>query len=398
MATEAALARALTRHSPPAPDSVLTGLAAALLGVGLVMVASASLPTTAAGGLHDFLRQLVFALAGVGVAVLLYGMPLAVLERLRYPALVLAFILLLAVFIPGLGRSANGSARWLGFGPLTLQASEPARVLVLIYIAGYAVSHREALARSFWGLAKPVAVISLVGLLLLAEPDFGGTIVLFVTALGVLFFAGARKRDTAVLCLVFGGAAVALAVSSPYRLERLTAFLNPWAVQEGSGFQLTQALIAVGHGGAFGTGLGESVEKLFYLPEAQSDFLFSVLAEELGLAGVATVVALYLAFTLRAIWIARRAVDNGRAFAGNVAFALGLLLGVQAFVNIGVNLGVLPTKGLTLPLMSAGGSSLVVDLAACGLLLRAAREALSPGNRAAQDGARPARRRSRAGR
>lgn len=376
MGTEAvALQHGAAARTLPAPDAWLSGLALALLGIGLVMVASASLPTTAAaGGMQDFLRQMIFALLGLGVAVLCYGMPLEWLARLRYPALALAFVLLVAVFIPGLGHSVNGSARWLGVGPLTLQASEPARILVLIYIAGYAVTYQEELARSFWALAKPVAVIGAVGLLLLAEPDFGGTIVLFVTALGVLFFAGARKRDTFVLAVIFGGAAVALALSSPYRLERLTTFLNPWATQQSGGFQLTQALIAVGHGGAFGTGLGESVEKLFYLPEAQSDFLFSVLAEELGLAGVVVVIALYLAFTLRSFAIARRAADAGQFFTANLAFALGLLLGVQAFVNIGVNLGVLPTKGLTLPLMSAGGSSLVVDLAACGLLLRAARE------------------------
>ncbi|MGH8426835.1 MAG: putative lipid II flippase FtsW [Gammaproteobacteria bacterium] len=378
MTTEAALgARSAPRHAPPAPDALLCGLIFALLGIGLVMVASTALPTTsAAGGVDDFVRQFVFALIGIAVAAVLYGTPLVYLERLRYPALILALLLLVAVYIPGLGHSVNGSARWLDLGPFTLQASEPARILVLIYIAGYALVHREGLAQSFWNLAKPVGVVALVALMLLAEPDFGGTIVLFITALGMLFFAGARKRDTFVLLLLFGGAAIVLAVSSSYRLERLTTFLNPWAVQQGSGFQLTQALLAVGHGGIFGAGLGQSVEKLFYLPEAQSDFIFSVLAEELGLLGVVTVIALYLALTLRALTIARRAADAGLTFAGNFAFGLGLLLGVQAFVNIGVNLGVLPTKGLTLPLMSAGGSSLIVDLAVCGLLLRAARETL----------------------
>ncbi|MDN5864194.1 MAG: putative lipid II flippase FtsW [Gammaproteobacteria bacterium] len=377
MATEATLNRStLARRAPPRPDLVLVGLIAALLGIGLVMVASAPLPTADGSvSLSGFYHQAVCALLGLVVAVVLYGTPLEVIERLRYPLLAAAFILLAAVLIPGIGHAINGSARWLSLGPLTVQASEPARVMVLIYVAGYGVSHREGLTQSFWGLAKPVAVVALAGLLLLAEPDFGGTIVLLVTALGVLFFAGARKRDTVVLAILFGGAAIALAFAEPYRLERLSAFLNPWATARTTGFQLVQALIAAGHGGLFGVGLGESVEKLLYLPEAQSDFLFSVLAEELGLAGVTIVIGLYLAFVLRAFAIARRAASAGHGFAANLAFAVGLFLGVQAFVNMGVNLGVLPTKGLTLPLMSAGGSSLVVILASCGLLMRAAREA-----------------------
>lgn len=377
MSTEATLNRStLARRAPPRPDMVLLGLIAALLGIGLVMVASATLPS-ADGSISPagFFHQALCALLGLAAAVVLYGTPLEVIERLRYPLLAAAFVLLAVVLIPAIGHSVNGSARWLSLGPLTLQASEPARVLVLIYIAGYGVSHREGLEETFWGLVKPVIVVALAGLLLLAEPDFGGTIVLFVTALGVLFFAGARKRDTMVLAIVFGGAAIALAFAEPYRLERLTAFVNPWATARTSGFQLVQALIAAGHGGLFGVGLGESVEKLLYLPEAQSDFLFSVLAEELGLAGVVVVVGLYLAFVLRAFSIARRAAGAGHGFAANIAFAVGLFVGVQAFVNMGVNLGVLPTKGLTLPLMSAGGSSLVTTLAACGLLMRAAREA-----------------------
>lgn len=364
-----------THHAPGEIDGVLLGTLFALLGIGLIMVASTSLTVLGAGGgWHDILHQLIYAMLGLSAAAVIYAMPLEIFERLRYVALGLALLLLAAVLVPGVGHSINGSARWLGFGPFTLQASEPARLLVLVYVAGYAVQHRESLSRSFMGLIRPVAMVALVGLMLIAEPDFGGTIVLFVTAIGVLFFAGARKRDTFILGLLFGGAAIALAITSPYRLERLTAFVNPWASAQGSGFQLTQALIAVGHGGVFGVGLGQSIEKLSWLPEAQSDFLFSVLAEELGLVGVLSVIVLYLIFTLRALKIARRALAANLPFAANLAFAVGLLLGVQAFVNIGVNLGVLPTKGLTLPFMSAGGSSLVVDLAACGLLLRAARE------------------------
>ncbi len=381
MSSETAITTPRRRLAPAASrvegqvDGVLLGTLLALLGIGLIMVASTSLTVLGSGGgWHDWMHQLSYAVLGGIAAVVLYNTPLELFERLRYVALGLALLLLAAVLVPGVGHSINGSARWLGFGPFTLQASEPARVLVLVYVAGYAVQHQESLSRSFLGLIRPVAMVALVGLMLIAEPDFGGTIVLFITAIGVLFFAGARKRDTLILGLLFGGAAIALAVSSPYRLERLTAFVNPWASAQGSGFQLTQALIAVGHGGVFGVGLGQSVEKLAWLPEAQSDFLFSVLAEELGLIGVFSVILLYLVFTLRTLKIARRALAANLPFAANLAFAIGLLLGVQAFVNIGVNLGVLPTKGLTLPFMSAGGSSLVVDLAACGLLLRAVRE------------------------
>ncbi|MGH8273758.1 MAG: putative lipid II flippase FtsW [Gammaproteobacteria bacterium] len=381
------------RHAPERPDAPLVALVFALLGIGLVMVASATIPSAnGSTGLGEFAHQAVYALIGLVCAGILYTIPLEFIERLRYPLLAVAFALLAAVLIPGLGHSLNGSARWLAIGPFTFQASEPARILILIYVAGYGVSHREGLTHSFWGLAKPVGVVALAGLALLVEPDFGGTIVLFITALGVLYFAGARKRDTVVLALVFGGAAIALAFAEPYRLERLSAFINPWATAQTSGFQLTQALISTGHGGLFGVGLGEGVGKLLYLPEAQSDFIFSVLAEELGLAGVTVVILLYLGFVLRTFTIARRAAAAGADFAANLAFALGLLLGVEAFVNIGVNLGVLPTKGLTLPFMSAGGSSLVVDIAACGLLLRAARETRI----AAAQGAAPARPRRRA--
>lgn len=394
MSTEATLNRStLARHAPPRPDLVLVGLIATLLGIGLVMVGSATFPTADGSvSFSGFYHQAACALLGLIVATVLYGTPLEIIERLRYPLLAVAFVLLAAVLIPGIGHAINGSARWLAVGPLTLQASEPARVLVLIYVAGYGVSHREGLTQSFWGLGKPIAVVALAGLLLLAEPDFGGTIVLFITVLGVLFFAGARKRDTVVLVILFGGAALALAFAEPYRLERLSAFINPWATAQTTGFQLVQALIAAGHGGLFGVGLGESVEKLLYLPEAQSDFLFSVLAEELGLAGVAIVIGLYLTFVLRAFTIARRAVSAGHGFAANLAFAIGLFLGVQAFVNMGVNLGVLPTKGLTLPFMSAGGSSLVVVLAACGLLMRAARETEAAGEKDAATKSRRARR------
>lgn len=365
------------RQLLPKPDPILAGVALALAGLGLVMVASASISISAhATGrpFGEFERQAIFAILGLIVASCVYALPLKIWMRLRYPALLVALLLLLIVLVPGIGKNLNGSARWISLGPLSLQASEPARLLLLIYVAAYATRYRKELTSSFKSFLRPILMIALAGLLLLAEPDFGGTLVLFATTLATLFYAGARKRDVALLFVVVGLAATVLAVTSPYRLARLTTFLNPWADPYTSGFQLTQALIAVGRGGVFGVGLGESVQKLFYLPEAQSDFLFSVLSEELGLVGVLAVIGLYLTFTLRAFVIARRALLNRQQFAAYLTFALGLLIGVQAFVNIGVNFGVLPTKGLTLPLMSAGGSSLVVDMVAVALVLRAAYE------------------------
>ena len=252
MSSDTAIAAPRRRLTPAASrvegqvDGVLLGTLCALLGIGLVMGASTSLTVLGSGGgWHDWLHQTSYAVLGGVAAIVLYNTPLELFQRLRYVALGVALLLLAAVLVPGVGHSINGSARWLGFGPFTLQASEPARVLVLMYVAGYAVQHQESLSRSFFGLIRPVAMVALVGLMLIAEPDFGGTIVLFITAIGVLFFAGARKRDTLILGLLFGGAAIALAITSPYRLERLTAFVNHWASTDGAGFHMTQARIAL---------------------------------------------------------------------------------------------------------------------------------------------------------
>ncbi len=359
------------------PDPILTGIALTILIFGLIMVASASvsLADQQTGNAFYYLeRQLVFALVGVGAAFFAYQIPLALWQRSGFLLLLFGLLLLLAVLVPGVGTRVNGSMRWIVAGPFRLQVSELAKLAILMYLAGYLVRRQGEVRDRFSGFAKPVAMLGLASVLLLLEPDFGAATVLLATAFTMMFIGGVRLRHFSLLVGLVSLAMAVLAFSSPYRLERLTTFLNPWADPFNSGFQLTQSLIAIGRGQWFGVGLGESVQKLFYLPEAHTDFLFAVLAEELGLLGALSVIGLYLAFTWRAFIIARRAAACGRMYAAYLSFGLGLWIGLQAFINVGVNMGILPTKGLTLPLMSSGGSSLVVTCAAVGLLLRAARE------------------------
>ncbi|MGH8400080.1 MAG: putative lipid II flippase FtsW, partial [Gammaproteobacteria bacterium] len=336
----------------PGPDRMLLTLAAMILLFGLVMVASSSisLADKATGNPFYYLeRQVLYALVGITGAVLAFYLPLGLWRRTGFLLLVFAFVLLAIVLVPGIGRHVNGSIRWVVLGPFRMQVSEPARLLILVYIAGYIVRRQDELMGGFKGVLKPMLLLGAALLLLLAEPDFGAAMVLIASVMGMLFFGGARLRDFAIFMALGVVGFVLLTVTSPYRLERLTGFLNPWNDPFDSGFQLTQSLIAIGRGEFFGVGLGESVQKLFYLPEAHTDFLFAVLAEEFGLFGSLLVIGLYLAFTWRAVVIARRAAARQQMFAAYLAFGLGLWIGLQAFINIGVNMGLLPTKGLTLP-------------------------------------------------
>jgi len=360
-------------------DTVTIGIVLAISLLGLVMVTSASMSIASQDNGDAFYyldRQLFLTLLGGACGALLFCIRTEVWEKLSVPLLIVAITLLALVFIPGLGHMVNGSRRWLRLAGINFQASELARVLVLIYLASYAVRREEQLRSTVGGLAKPLGLLCLVGGLLLAEPDFGAATVLFATGFGMLFVAGARLRYVVAMTLIAAAGFSAIAVSSSYRMRRLTTFLNPWADPYNSGFQLTQSLIAIGRGQWFGVGLGESVQKLFYLPEAHTDFLFAVLAEELGLAGVVATLALFLALIWRSFYIARLASDAGLKFQAYLAAAFGLWVGIQAFINMGVNMGVLPTKGLTLPLMSYGRSSLIVSLAWVGLLLRVYHEAM----------------------
>jgi len=360
-------------------DPVTLALALGIVLLGLVMVTSASVSIASQESGQPFYyleRQLLLTLIGAGCAALLFSVPTELIERAAVPLLAIGVGLLVIVLVPGLGHAVNGSRRWLRLAGGNFQVSELARVLVLIYIASYAVRRETQLRESLAGLVKPLGLLFAVSVLLLLEPDFGAATVLFATGFGLLFLAGARLRYVIAMMALAGAGFAVLAVSSSYRLRRLTTFLDPWADPYNSGFQLTQSLIAIGRGQWFGVGLGESVQKLFYLPEAHTDFLFAVLAEELGLAGVVLTLALFLGLIWRSFQIARLAARANLKFAAYLAAGFGLWVGIQAFINIGVNMGVLPTKGLTLPLMSYGRSSLIVALAWVGLLLRVYHEAM----------------------
>ena len=354
-------------------DGWVVGAVAALLLIGLVMVASASIGIAEKETGHAFTyfqKQVVFVLAGLAAGALGVAVPTRVWEKYSLWLMVGAFLLLVLVLVPGIGYTVNGARRWIRLGFMNFQVSELARVMLLTYVASYAVRRADELRGSFLGFLTPVAVLGLAAALLLAEPDFGAATVLLATGVVVLFIAGARLHHLAVP-VVLGSALLALlALLSPYRLRRLTGFLNPWGDPFDSGFQLVQSLIAIGRGEWFGVGLGASVQKLFYLPEAHTDFVFAVLAEEFGLLGVLVVIGLFAVLVARALTISRDAGRAGQTFQAYVAAAIGVWLGLQAFVNIGVNMGLLPTKGLTLPLLSYGGSSMLVTLGWLGVLLR----------------------------
>ncbi len=354
-------------------DPVLVSLVATLLFGGLVILASASITISDGATGQPFFyvqRQVIAALMGIAAGSVCLFVPMRVWRTLGPLMLLAGLALLLVVLVPGLGHEVNGSRRWLRLGVMNLQVSEPARLCFIIYLAGYLVRRNKSVREQFTGFLRPMLLLSLACAALLAEPDFGAAVVLLATALTMLFVAGARIRD---FLLFFSVAVVgmgALAVTSPYRMQRLTAFLDPWADPYNSGFQLTQSLIAIGRGEWFGVGLGNGVQKLFYLPEAHTDFVFAVFAEEFGLLGSLALIGLFFALLWRIYKLAMRAFDAERLFEAYIAIGLGTWLGLQAFINIGVNMGLLPTKGLTLPLISYGRSSLIVTMVAIAILLR----------------------------
>jgi len=354
-------------------DPVVLVTSLALLAIGLVMVTSASISVAdrnLSSPFYYMQRQAVFIVLGLAAAWLVYQVRLVHWEKSGMALLGLSLFLLIMVLLPGVGKEVNGSTRWISLGVFNLQVSEAVKLFLIIYVAGYLVRHGETVRTSIWGFIKPMLMIGLAAMLLLLEPDFGATVVIIGTVLGMMYLGGVRFLQFLTFLGLFGAAAVLLIVSSPYRMERLTSFMNPWADPYDSGFQLTQSLIAIGTGGWFGTGLGGSVQKLFYLPESHTDFLFAVLSEELGFIGVCAVIALYSILFYRATRIALQAEKCGNRFAAYTAYGIGIWLAMQAVINMGVNMGMLPTKGLTLPLMSYGGSSLIICCMAIGLLLR----------------------------
>jgi cell division protein FtsW len=355
-------------------DRYLLFATIALLGFGLLMVASTSIAVSEhlyKQPFHYLVRQACYLVLGLAMAMLIFHkITLDKWQKLGGTVLVISLILLVLVLVPKLGREVNGSMRWLGIGGFGLQVSEFAKLAVVIYLAGYLVRREQEVRTKVTGFLKPLFLLGIIAILLLREPDFGATSVIMATSLGMLFLAGVRLWQFAVLFSGVVAALATLAITSPYRMARLTTFLNPWVVQYDSGYQLTQSLIAFGRGGWLGVGLGESVQKLFYLPEAHTDFLFAVLTEELGLIGSLVVIALFIVVVTRALQIGRKAYLEGRHFAAYIAFGFGLEIAMQVMINIGVNTGVLPTKGLTLPFMSYGGSSLLMMCGVMAILLR----------------------------
>ena len=354
-------------------DSVLLTIVLALLMGGFVILASASISISDSVASNPFFyvqRQLVAAAIGGAAGFVCLFIPMNVWRSLSPLILFVGFFLLIVVLLPGIGYEVNGSTRWVRIGIMNLQVSEPARLCFLMALAGYLVRRNKSLREEFTGFLRPMVVLIIACILLLLEPDFGAAVVLLGTAMVMMFVAGARIRDFLLFLVVATVALVALAVFSPYRMKRITGFLDPWADPFDSGFQLTQSLIAIGRGEWFGVGLGDSVQKLFYLPEAHTDFVFAVYAEEFGLLGSLVLIALFLALLWRVFKLAMRAADAERFFEAYIAIGLGTWLGIQAFINIGVNMGMLPTKGLTLPLISYGRSSLIITMICISLLLR----------------------------
>ena len=354
-------------------DVVLLLTIAILLGVGLVMVGSSSMSIAEQqyhNPFHYLWRQAAYLLVGLVASVITLKIPMRIWEELGPGLIMLSMLLLVLVFIPGLGRTVNGSTRWLNMAGINLQPSEVVKLFTLIYLSGYLVRHHAAVKTTAGGFFRPLLLMSILVALLLLEPDYGAAAVLLMSAMGLMWLAGVRFLQFFLLLGAAASVLALLAYISPYRMERMTTFINPWADPFDSGFQLTQALIAFGRGEWFGAGLGESVQKLFYLPEAHTDFVFAVLAEELGLFGVLFVIGMFSFLVFRILHIARQAELRDRAFAAYLAYGIGLWIALQVIINIGVNMGILPTKGLTLPFMSYGGSNLVVMMIASAMLFR----------------------------
>lgn len=366
-------------------DPILLGATLSLLLGGLVVLASASISVAdnLTGDPFFYLgRQAIAAAAGVLAGFLCMHVPMRFWQSIGPLMLLLCFMLLAVVLVPGVGNTVNGSTRWIRLGFINLQASELARLCLMIYLAGYLVRQNKTLRERFTGFLKPMIVLALVSLLLLLEPDFGAALVIVATAFAMMFVAGARLRDFFVFAGLAGAGAVALAVTRQYRLERLTGFMDPWADPYNSAYQLTQSLIAIGRGEWFGVGLGDGVQKLFYLPDAHTDFVFAVFAEEFGLVGSFGLIALFAILVSRIFMLGKRAADADRFFEAYLAIGIGTWLGLQAVINLGVNMGLLPTKGLTLPLVSYGRSSMIVALVSLGILLRIHHELSEPGQSA----------------
>ncbi|KFL35917.1 hypothetical protein N788_06485 [Arenimonas donghaensis DSM 18148 = HO3-R19] len=358
-------------------DPVLLGLALLMAGFGVVMVGSSSIAIAEGldvGPFHFLVRHVVFLVLGGALAFALMRTELKLIERYNHLLLLGCIVLLGLVFMPGIGHTVNGAQRWINLGVSKFQAVEAVKLLLIVWLASYVVRYRDDIGEKWSTLLKPLGVAGFLVLLLLVQPDFGSAALILAITGGMVWLGGARIAHLAAIGALALPVLALVAVAAPYRVARLKSFLDPWQDPFNDGFQLTQALIAIGRGEWFGVGLGGSVQKLFYLPEAHTDFIFSVSAEELGFAGSVAIIGVFALFSWRTFRLGLRAVEMRRYFAGFCAFGVGLWISLQSFVSIGVNLGLLPTKGLTLPLISSGGSSVLVTCTAIGLLLRVSYE------------------------
>ena len=360
-------------------DRVLLFLIAALVSFGVVMVASASITFASelGGGGNPWYftqRQIVFLCIGATACAVVACTPLAIWRQYGWAFLLLAIGLLIVVLIPGVGQEVNGSRRWLRVGPINIQASELAKFCCLVFFASFLSKWHEEIKTTNWQIIKPLAALALVLMLILLEPDLGTTAVLCISMVAMMFLAGIKIWQCLVMAVLAGGAFAALIFVTPWRVARLVTFRDPWQYEFGNGYQLTQSLIGFGRGEWVGLGLGNSLQKLRFLPEAHTDFVFSIVAEEFGFIGVLVVLGLFVALIAKAFMLAKRAIGQDKDFACYAAFGVGVLLACQVFINVGVASGMLPTKGLTLPFVSYGGSSLIVSLMMMGLLIRIQKE------------------------
>jgi cell division protein FtsW len=357
-------------------DLALIWSATLLCAIGLVMVYSASIAMAEAERFTGFrpgyflFRHGAYLAVGLVLALATFRVPMWLWQKAAPWLFLLGTLTLIAVLLPGVGREVNGSRRWIPLGFMSFQPSEVMKLLVVLYAADYTVRKAAFMDDFRKGFLPMFAVMTAIAFLLLREPDFGALVVVTTISMAILFLGGLNWRLFAGLAVLLGAAFVVLIFSSPYRLQRILGFMDPWADAYGKGYQLSHSLIAFGRGEWFGVGLGASVEKLFYLPEAHTDFLLAVIAEELGFAGVAAVITLFLFLVHRAFAVGRQAASLERYFAALVAQGIGVWFSAQAFINMGVNMGLLPTKGLTLPLLSFGGTGIVVNCMALAILMR----------------------------
>ena len=382
-----------TSSLPEMLDSQIILIYGLLAGIGLIMVTSASIGVADVQmgdpfyyGKRQFLRLLLGAL----LMWIAYRIPTRVWKNNGMILMLSSLFLLALVLIPGVGRTVNGATRWLDLIIFTVQVSEIAKLFLIIYLSGYLIRRSDEIQSGLMGFVKPMIVLAMASGLLILEPDFGAAAVLLMTGLGMIFLGGVQFKHFVVFVMGTLSIMVMLVMVSPYRMARVTSFLDPWADPFNSGFQLTQSLIAIGSGGVFGAGLGGSIQKLFYLPEAHTDFLFAIYAEEMGLVGAIFLILIYAWFVLRCFQIGKTALLKGRPFGAYLVYGVGMLVSIQALINMGVNMGALPTKGLTLPFISYGGNSILIMSFAVGLVLRVHYENCMP-----QDQSRQTRKRSR---